>query len=140
MFEILNLKYGVICAIVVLCTVTTFQHFLLTPQRLEDNALMFPSVKRKLQTPKEKPRDAQERGAFDVEERVEDLLLREGDNLESWLVGVGAQLENLLLFIWSLYLLSVFLYTRYSTAMYIVQGGPGSWRGGAGWRRSAPGG
>ena len=103
MFEILNLKYGVICAIVVLCTVTTFQHFLLTPQRLEDNALMFPSVKRKLQTPKEKPRDAQERGAFDVEERVEDLLLREGDNLESWLVGVGAQLENLLLLIWSLF-------------------------------------
>ena len=89
MFEILNLKYGVICAIVVLCTVTTFQHFLLTPQRLGDNALMFPSVKRKLERPKEKPRDAQERGAFDVEERVEDLLLREGDNLESWLVEVG---------------------------------------------------
>ena len=104
MFEILNLKYGVICAIVVLCTVTTFQHFLLTPQRLGDNALMFPSVKRKLPTPKEKPRDAQERGAFDVEERVEDLLLREEGNLESWLVGVGAQLENLLLLcIWSLY-------------------------------------
>ena len=84
MFEILNLRYGVICAIVVLCTVTTFEHFLLTPQRLGENALMFPSVKRKLQTPK----DAQELGAFDFEERVEDLLLREGDNLESWLVGV----------------------------------------------------
>ena len=78
----------------VLCTVTTFQHFLLALQRLEDNALMFPSVKRKLETPKEKPKDAQERGALDVEERVEDLLLREGDNLKSWLVGVGAQLEN----------------------------------------------
>ena len=102
MFEILNLKYGVICAIVVLCTVTTFQHFLLVLQRLEDNALMFPSVKRKLERPKEKLKDAQERGAFDVEERVEDLLLREGDNLKSWLVGVGAQLENLLLLIWSL--------------------------------------
>ena len=103
MFEILNLKYGILCTIVVLCTVTTFQHFLLVLQRLEDNALMFPSVKRKLERPKEKPKDAQERGGFDVEERVEDLLLREGDNLESWLVGVGAQLENLLLFIWSLY-------------------------------------
>jgi len=53
--------------------------------------LMFPSVKRKLPTPKEKPRDAQERGAFDVEERVEDLLLREEDNLESWWAG---QLER----------------------------------------------
>ena len=102
MFEILNLKYVVLCTIGVLCTVTTFQHFHLALQRLEDNASMFPSVKRKLPTPKEKPRDVQERGAFDVEERVEDLLLREGDNLESWLVGVGAQLENLLLFIWSL--------------------------------------
>ena len=45
MFEILNLKYGIICTIVVLCTVTTFRHFLLAPQRLEDNASMFPSVK-----------------------------------------------------------------------------------------------
>ena len=86
----------------VLCTVTTFQHFLLALQRPEDNVLMFPSVKRKLERPKEKLKDAQERGAVDVEERVEDLLLRERDNLESWLVGVGAQLENLLLFIWSL--------------------------------------
>ena len=45
MFEILNLKYGIICTIVVLCTVTTFRHFLLAPQRLEDNASMFRSVK-----------------------------------------------------------------------------------------------
>ena len=94
MFEILNLKYGIICTIVVLCTVTTFQHFHLALQRLEDNASMFPSVKKKLETPKEKPKDVQECGAVVVEERVEDLLLREGDNLKSWLVGVGAQLEN----------------------------------------------